>query len=266
MITVNRWTGFEAKLLREACRLSIRDFAAHLGVGVRTVNKWEARQSSIMLLPYMQEILDTAFAQASDETRARFVSMAYGDSPDYQIPAESPGTGSSDVVTAYPMRGHISRPKWNGTIRGCKKNLWLYGMAELGYALDDEVPSILEEAVKVGCDIRILLLDPDYRGIFDIDADEGNPFGTLASRIRSALARFQQIRKACAKQMQIRVYSAPPTVSIVRGDDRMLVTPYLRFFVGSNSPSFELHHTGEMFDRYTRHFQSTWNLAKDCVE
>lgn len=172
------------------------------------------------------------------------------------------------MVAAYPMRGLISRPKWNDTIRGCKKSLWLYGMAELGYALDDEVPGILEEAAKVGCDIRILLLDPEYHGIIDIDADEGSPLGTLASRIRSALTRFRQIREKCGEGMQIRVYSASPTVSIVRGDDRMLVTPYLRFFVGGNSPSLELQYapTREIFDRYTRHFQSTWDLAKDCVE
>src|ERR1022692_2314122 len=42
-----------------------------------------------------------------------------------------------------------------------------------------------------------------------------------------------------AKRMQIRVYDGYPTVSVVRGDDRMLVTPYLRFFIGSNSPTFE---------------------------
>src|SRR5262249_55065094 len=71
--TVNRWTGREAKLLRQALRLSVRDFAAHLGVGVRTVNKWEARQADIIPLPYMQEVLDTALAQASDEAKARLL-------------------------------------------------------------------------------------------------------------------------------------------------------------------------------------------------
>ena len=34
MTTVHRWTGREAKLLRESLRLSVRDFAARLGVGV----------------------------------------------------------------------------------------------------------------------------------------------------------------------------------------------------------------------------------------
>jgi transcriptional regulator with XRE-family HTH domain len=76
MTTVHRWTGREAKLLRESLRLSVRDFAARLGVGVRTVNKWEARRADITPLPYMQEVLDTALAQASDEAKARFADSA----------------------------------------------------------------------------------------------------------------------------------------------------------------------------------------------
>lgn len=72
MTTVDRWTGREAKLLRKALRLSVRDFAARLGVAVRTVNKWEARQADITPLPYMQQVLDTALARASDEVTARF--------------------------------------------------------------------------------------------------------------------------------------------------------------------------------------------------
>lgn len=183
-----------------------------------------------------------------------------------QTELEESRSGSPDLVAAYAMRGLISRPKWNEAICGAKKHLWLYGMAELGYALDDSVPKILEAAVGNGCEIRVLLLDPDYPGTAGIDADEGSPPGTLAARIRSSLMRFQQISKECGPAMHVRVYNAPPTVSIVRGDDRMIVTPYLRFFVGSNSPSLELQYTsrGKMFDRYVRHFQSTWDLARDA--
>jgi len=175
-------------------------------------------------------------------------------------------TGSPDLVTAYATRGLISRSKWNEAIRGAKKHLLLYGMAELGYALDDAVPEMLEEASESGCEVRILLLDPDYVGIAGIDSDEGSPPGTLAARIHSALTRFHQIGNKCGAAMQIRVYNAFPTVSIIRGDDRMILTPYLRFFVGSNSPSLELHNTSavRVFDRYVRHFQSTWDFAKDA--
>jgi len=52
---------------------------------------------------------------------------------------------------------------------------------------------------------------------------------------------------------------------VVRGDAAMLVTPYLRFFIGSNSPTFEFRadQAPKMFTRYARHFENTWKLAKD---
>ena len=42
-VPVVRWTGREARALREAQRLSVRDFAARLGVGDASVSKWEGR-------------------------------------------------------------------------------------------------------------------------------------------------------------------------------------------------------------------------------
>jgi len=176
--------------------------------------------------------------------------------------------GSPDVVRAHAMRGLIARTAWNDFVRDATQDLWLYGMAEMGYAIDDETPSVLHAAAEKGCNIRILLLDPQYAGMPDIDVDEGNPSGTLRPRIRAALARFLAMRNGYEQQVQIRIYNAPPTVSIVRADEHMLVTPYMRFFAGSNSPTFELVRTpdGKVFDRYTRHFENMWNLAKEWTE
>jgi hypothetical protein len=174
-------------------------------------------------------------------------------------------TGAPDVVRAYPMRGLITRNQWNDIIRGSHDQLWLYGMAEMGFAIDDQVPGILTDAAAAGCEVRILLLDPTYAGTDDIDIDEGNPAGTLKPRITAALARFNAVRRSANDRINIRVYDAPPTLSIVRGDDRMLVTPYMRFFVGSNSPTFELANRADAktFDRYTRHFENMWTQAKE---
>ncbi len=41
MVTVSQWTGREAVLLRKALRLSVRTYAEQLGVGARTVTKWQ---------------------------------------------------------------------------------------------------------------------------------------------------------------------------------------------------------------------------------
>ncbi|GII25411.1 transcriptional regulator [Planosporangium mesophilum] len=72
MTVVRIWTGREASALRAALRLSIRDFAEHLGVGVRTVTKWHVRGEDVSLRPVMQSVLDTALARSGDEVRARF--------------------------------------------------------------------------------------------------------------------------------------------------------------------------------------------------
>jgi hypothetical protein len=169
-----------------------------------------------------------------------------------------------DAVRPYSGRGLIARDQWNGIIGGTARHLWLYGMAEQGYANDDAVPGILAEAASAGCAVRVLLLDPDSPVAETVNDDEGSPPGTLPARIRAALARFTAMRDACPA-IGLRLYDTYPTVSIVRGDGEMLVTPYLRYFFGSNSPTFAL--TAEsapvMFARYERHFEVIWNNSRE---
>ncbi len=176
-----------------------------------------------------------------------------------------PGRPAAESVKPYADRGLVTRQQWNAIIRYAAGELWLYGMAEFGYATDDAVPDILARATARGCRVRVLLLSPRSQSTEAIDRDEGHPPGTLAARITAALARFGQMRRACGARMQIRVYDEYPTVSVVRGDDAMLVTPYLRFFIGSNSPTFEFRadQAPKLFTRYARHVENTWKLAKD---
>ena len=70
--TIRKWTGREASALREAERLSLREFAGRLGVSERVVSKWEARGADIVPRPLSQGILDTRLANTSDDVRARF--------------------------------------------------------------------------------------------------------------------------------------------------------------------------------------------------
>jgi hypothetical protein len=171
--------------------------------------------------------------------------------------------GDSSVIS-YTDRGLVTRDQWNGIIRGASNCLWLYGMAEYGYAADPETHGIILDAVSAGCSVRVLLLDPEYAATRDIDVDEGNPAGVLAARIGAALDLFAKMQDD-VPDMQIRVYDRHPSVSVVRGDSRMMVTPYLRFFTGSSSPTFEL--TSEkgaaMFARYAAHFEDAWNGARE---
>lgn len=71
-MTVERWTGREARLLRGALRLSMRGFADYLGLAPRTIAKWESFGDARTPRPEQQQILDTALARATDDERARF--------------------------------------------------------------------------------------------------------------------------------------------------------------------------------------------------
>jgi formylglycine-generating enzyme required for sulfatase activity len=87
MATVARWSGHEVRALREARRMSVREFAAHLGVSDRMVSKWEAGGTSIRPRPVNQEALDTSLTRASADVKARFA-LATASPP--AVPAGSP--------------------------------------------------------------------------------------------------------------------------------------------------------------------------------
>jgi formylglycine-generating enzyme required for sulfatase activity len=70
------WTGREVRALREARRMSVRDFAAHLGVSDRMVSKWESGGPTIRPRPVNQAALDTSLSRAGAEVKARFALAA----------------------------------------------------------------------------------------------------------------------------------------------------------------------------------------------
>ncbi|MDQ1250656.1 MAG: hypothetical protein QG597_5035 [Actinomycetota bacterium] len=72
MVTMDRWTGRETRFLRQALRLTVRDFAEDLGVSPRTVSKWETAGRGRTPRPELQAALDTLLARATDEQRERF--------------------------------------------------------------------------------------------------------------------------------------------------------------------------------------------------
>jgi hypothetical protein len=115
-------------------------------------------------------------------------------------PAYPAGRARHAAARARPRPGLYRRPafpwrdQWNGIIRGTSNCLWLYGMAEYGYAADPETRGIIRDAVAAGCSVRVLLFDPEYGATRDIEVDEGNPAGALAARIGVALDLFAKMR------------------------------------------------------------------------
>lgn len=72
MTAVTRWTGREVLLLRQALRLSGRDFAARVGISSRQLVNWERRGESITPHPGNQAALDTLLSTSPPEAQWRF--------------------------------------------------------------------------------------------------------------------------------------------------------------------------------------------------
>jgi hypothetical protein len=68
------WTGKTACVLQAALRLSNESFAAHLGIGVRTVAAWH-QKPTLRPKSEIQQLLDTAFEQAPESAKERFAEL-----------------------------------------------------------------------------------------------------------------------------------------------------------------------------------------------
>ncbi len=104
MSTVPQWTGREVRALRAARRMSVREFAAHLGVSDRMVSKWEAGGEAMRPRAMNQAALDTSLAMANVDARTRFDQLAAGRA--VQIAAVGPGIGVRHVVR-HPVDGKL---------------------------------------------------------------------------------------------------------------------------------------------------------------
>ena len=86
--------------------MSIREFAAHLGVSERMISKWEAGRENIRPRPVNQAALDTCLSRSDPDTQARFAFLT-GDSlvPVMADESQVEMIGSSQIQ--HPMDGSL---------------------------------------------------------------------------------------------------------------------------------------------------------------
>ncbi|MGY2063560.1 XRE family transcriptional regulator, partial [Nocardia gipuzkoensis] len=97
--------------------MSIREFAAHLGVHERLVSKWEAGGARVHPRPVNQAALDTSLARSDDVVRARFAALI--DQPLIDRPApEFEVRGESSAHTKYSSDAELLALVDAGAMRG----------------------------------------------------------------------------------------------------------------------------------------------------
>ncbi|MFE4867689.1 NUDIX domain-containing protein [Streptomyces sp. NPDC056682] len=86
MDVVDTWTGRTACLLQSAMRMTNEDFAARLGISVRTVTRWHSAPE-MSHRTEVQQILDTAYEQAGEAVQRRFQLLVRPPAPAVQAQA-----------------------------------------------------------------------------------------------------------------------------------------------------------------------------------
>ena len=109
MTTIRIWSGREIRALREARRMSQRDFAAHLGISERMVAKWEAGGEKINPRPVNQSALDSSLAAASPDVQVRFSELLDLVRQAHTEPGTDDGysDGSPPAITGHQVRHPI---------------------------------------------------------------------------------------------------------------------------------------------------------------
>ncbi|RKS10259.1 hypothetical protein DFP74_6017 [Nocardiopsis sp. Huas11] len=182
MRVVHHWTGLEARSLRLAMRMSVRAFAEHLGVGARTVSKWEKLLTATVPRPDTQAILDTVLARADDATRLRFeANLSQGEQPLWEVGRHRQATGT----------------------RGDQYESWMDDLDRVVIALSRQ-DFAFAEALLGRWSCRFQLEELDDRGLYllarstallgDIRRDQGAVVGPLSAQRSYSEARALFIR------------------------------------------------------------------------
>ncbi|MFE0421576.1 NUDIX hydrolase [Streptomyces sp. NPDC058953] len=103
MDVVDVWSGRYACLLQAASRLTNEQFAAQLGIGVRTVASWHA-DPGVVPRREMQQLLDTVHERAAPAVRQRFALLVGRERAD-QLRGPA-GAQVLRVAIAVVIRGH----------------------------------------------------------------------------------------------------------------------------------------------------------------
>lgn len=125
MATVQHWTGSEVRKLRNAKRMSLKEFAAHLGISERQISNWEKAGEDITPRPVNQAALDTCLNRSDPETQARFShlvgdSLTEGSDPERNVEpigsskVQHPADGSLmvKVDASVFLSGPSNEPVW----------------------------------------------------------------------------------------------------------------------------------------------------------
>jgi hypothetical protein len=189
-----------------------------------------------------------------------------GEEEDYLWPSARPDVGpgaeaTAELVAAYGHRVDVPRQKWTSLLSTARRHIDLLGYAFLFLPEQHvELTSAIELKCRDGCQVRIMVANPDGRHVLERD-DLERLGGNLPARIRTTLHHLEPIHGLAG--VEIRFHDVHLYNAIYRFDDEMIVTPYLYRAHGYQHPALHLRRLSAygVFAGFADHYDMIWSEA-----
>lgn len=167
--------------------------------------------------------------------------------------------GAAEVIAVHPYRSLVEGGRWRRLIKQGERQIDILGYTL--YFLPQLVPELVElllEKCENGCQVRMVMADPDCEQVRLRDAEEREPI-TLTARIQTSLQAYEPLLSC--PNAELRYQTAPLYNSVYRFDDEMFVTPHLYATPGHAAPLLHLRRLGPngTFARFASHFEGIWS-------
>jgi lambda repressor-like predicted transcriptional regulator len=241
--------------------IDVDTLAERIQVDVRTVRRWVKGT-----IPYARH--QNRIARALNTTARELWPEAHpdpDDARDEQADAAATGrgatgrSGSGEVVAVYAGSDDPELPEWRDLLAGAQSRVLMLDLT-LQDVIDPATVTQLAEKAAAGCEVEILISDPDsaYLTTTMLDHDPQRSLDDvpdLTWRLERTIGELQPLLGQ--PHVEVRMFIAERGVSILRFDDEMLITLHLHGAPREMEPILHLRRDepGGIFDRYAHHAQ-----------
>jgi lambda repressor-like predicted transcriptional regulator len=185
--------------------------------------------------------------------------------PDAVAPERKSEIAESEVVRVYPHRNSVPAELWDRLLSDAAEHIDILVLAGLFLV---ERPTFAKEITRKAADgakVRLLFGDPAGREVAKRSEEEQLGKGTVAARIRNALAFVRPL--STVADVQIRFHKTTLYNSVFRFDDEMVVNTHVYGFPGAHAPALHLRRlsSGDLFETYAESFETVWAAGKPAT-
>lgn len=225
--------------------LDIAEVAHRTGVEAKTVERWLTQART----PYPRHRHTIATLVRESESYLW---------PDAVPPERRIEAAESEVLKVYPHRNSIPTDLWANLLNDTTERLDILVLAGLFLAEEPGFSRVIRQKTREGLKVRMLFGDPRAPEATKRSTEERLASGTVAARIRNALALIEPLAKL--EGVEIHYHETTLYNSIFRFDDKMIVNAHVYGFPGAHAPAIHLRRlpAGDLFDTYMASFEHVW--------